>query len=227
MPGPQTPAVASVVLPPISSAAITDQNGHLTPAGLNLFQQIWAGVFGTGGVATNYPQPGDLKPIGGSGAQAGWLTCDGTAYNQQQYLDLYNAIGTAWGSAGAGTFRVPDLRGKFPIGADGTHVLGASGGQLSITIDKVNLPSYSLSVTDPGHIHTVTDPGHVHTALTAASTNTAGGAAGSSTAGNTGSAVTGISIDAAVTGISVDSGGSGGSIDTTPTYGAINWLIKT
>ena len=227
MPGPTTPAVASVVLPPISGTAIVDQSGHLTSAGLNLFQQIWAGVFGTGGVATDYPQSGDLKPIAGAAVQTGWLLCDGTAYNQSQYLDLYNAIGVAWGTAGVGTFRVPDLRGRFVLGADGTHILGATGGAFKVTLTEANLPNYSLPVTDPGHTHTVTDPGHHHTALVAASANTAGASAGSSTAGNTGDAMTGITIEPATTGITVDSGGSDTPIDTTQPFAGINWLIKT
>ena len=210
MPGPQTPAVASVVLPPISGTPIVDQNGVLTVAGLNLIQQIWAGVFGTGGVATNYPQPGDLKPIGGSGSQAGWLLCDGTAYNQAQYTDLFAAIGTAWGTSGPGTFRVPNLKGNFIIGADGTHALGTTGGALSRTITQANLPAYELTVTDPGHDH----PG----GSTPTTTNTVGTDAGTSTSANTGTASTGITVD---------SGGSGTPLDTTPTFAAVNWLIKT
>lgn len=241
-----TPAVAGPVLPPISNDALVDQRGFLTPLGLNLFQQLWAGVFGTSGVAGLAPKPGDMKPIAGASAQSGWLLCDGAAYSDSLFHDLFLEIGTTWGTAGTGTFRVPDLRGKFPIGADGAHLLGTSGGALSRTIAKANLPAYALTVTDPGHVHAVTDPGHAHGITdpqhhhtggsTATTTNTAGAAAGTSTAANTGDAATGITVNANVTGVAVDShttgigvnsGGSGTALDTTPTYAAVNWLIKT
>lgn len=246
MPGPQTPAIAGAVLPPISGAAIVDQNGHLTPVGLNLFQQIWAGVFGSGGIAEQFFQPGDLKPIAGSAAQSGWLLCDGTAYSTSLYPTLFTAIGTTWGTGGPGTFRVPNLKGRFVLGADGSHIIGATGGALTVTLAKANLPSYALTVTDPGHTHTVTDPGHTHTITdpghhhsggsTPSNTNTAGTAAGTSTAANTGTAETGITINSAdtgvtnqdaETGITVASDGSDTPLDIAPPYAAINWLIKT
>lgn len=51
---------------------------------------------------------------------AGWLLCDGTAYNTSSYTSLSNVIGTRYGSAGAGTFRVPDFTGRVPEGITGT-----------------------------------------------------------------------------------------------------------
>ncbi len=38
------------ILPPIKHTPIVDENHFFTPAGLNLFQQIWTGVFGSGAV---------------------------------------------------------------------------------------------------------------------------------------------------------------------------------
>lgn len=46
----------------------------------------------------------------------GWLLCDGAAYNTADYQSLYDAIGTTFGVGGAGTFKVPDMRGRGPIG---------------------------------------------------------------------------------------------------------------
>ncbi|MCF8380788.1 MAG: phage tail protein [Bacteroidales bacterium] len=50
----------------------------------------------------------------------GWLLCDGSEYNQSEYMTLYNVIGTNWGSSSAGTFNVPDLRGVSLRGVNGT-----------------------------------------------------------------------------------------------------------
>lgn len=47
----------------------------------------------------------------------GWLLCDGTEYNSQDYPELFAAIGVAHGGSG-GTFRVPDYRGRFLRGVD-------------------------------------------------------------------------------------------------------------
>jgi microcystin-dependent protein len=47
----------------------------------------------------------------------GWLPCDGAVVSRQDYVDLFAALGTAFG-ADAQTFRVPDLRGRFLRGTD-------------------------------------------------------------------------------------------------------------
>lgn len=72
---------------------------------------------------------GDIKPTARSSAQTGWLLCDGSAINRTTYASLFSAIGTTFGAGnGTTTFNIPDLRGKFPMGASGSHALGASGG---------------------------------------------------------------------------------------------------
>jgi hypothetical protein len=49
----------------------------------------------------------------------GWLFCDGSVVSREQYKDLYDAIGTAWGSGnGSTTFALPDLRGMFLRGVN-------------------------------------------------------------------------------------------------------------
>ncbi len=47
-----------------------------------------------------------------------WLECDGTILSRADFSALYAAIGTAWGTAPAGSFRLPDLRGLFLRGFD-------------------------------------------------------------------------------------------------------------
>jgi microcystin-dependent protein len=43
----------------------------------------------------------------------GWLVCDGREVERQHYLELYDSIRAAWGSAREGVFNLPDLRGLF------------------------------------------------------------------------------------------------------------------
>jgi len=78
--------------------------------------------------------PSMIVPAGRATApNDNWLLCDGAAYLIEQYPALYNAIGTTFGDDGEGSFRVPDMRSRKPIGAgQGTgltdRVLGAVGG---------------------------------------------------------------------------------------------------
>jgi hypothetical protein len=51
----QSPAVAGPTLPPVTGVPFTNQDGFLTKAALNVLQQIWAGVFGTGGISEKIP----------------------------------------------------------------------------------------------------------------------------------------------------------------------------
>jgi len=61
---------------------------------------------------------GIVLPYAGSTAPAGWLLCDGTSYIRNDYLRLFNAIGTAHGSLAGNAFSVPDYRGRFLRGTD-------------------------------------------------------------------------------------------------------------
>ena len=216
--------------PNITAPFVDTESGRINPAWQYLLQSLWArtGEAIGGGVAT----PGTVQVFAGPIAPDGWLLCDGTAYSQTNFPNLFAAIGTTWGTGGPGTFKVPDARGRFLIGADGTHALGDTGGTLSLTLAQANLPnvSFSATVTDPGHAHGITDPGHAHTDLKATSLATAGVAAGTTTTGGTtGTSTTGITVNSATTGISVSvaSGGSGTPLNTTPPFAAMNYIIKS
>lgn len=94
---------------------------------------------------------GIIFPFGGSAAPTGALLCDGAAYPISGYQRLYDAIGTAYGGSG-GSFNVPDLQGRMPVGR-GLHAdVNALG-------KNDALP---LGSRRPKHKHTVTDPGHAH-----------------------------------------------------------------
>ncbi|HZV36442.1 MAG TPA: tail fiber protein [Verrucomicrobiae bacterium] len=67
--------------------------------------------------------PGAIIAFGGANIPAGWLLCNGSNVSRATYTNLYNAIGTAWGNGdGSGTtFSLPDLRGVFLRGVNGTR----------------------------------------------------------------------------------------------------------
>ncbi|MDR0873480.1 MAG: phage tail protein [Prevotellaceae bacterium] len=64
---------------------------------------------------------GTIVAFGGGTIPAGWFLCDGATKSRSDYANLYNAIGTAWGYGNnSTTFNIPDLRGVFLRGVDGT-----------------------------------------------------------------------------------------------------------
>ncbi len=52
-----------------------------------------------------------------SSAPSGWLLCNGGEVSQSSYPALYRAIGSTYGSASSGKFRLPNLLDKFIQGA--------------------------------------------------------------------------------------------------------------
>ena len=123
---------------------------------------------------------GAIVPYAGATAPYGYLLCDGSEIERTKYTELYDVIGTTYNGfaplAGVGTFRLPDLRGRFPLGKDnmdnggtvpvltggyvdaggGTagrvpdtkaQILGGDAGQSSVTLTLANLPDHSHTLS--------------------------------------------------------------------------------
>lgn len=90
---------------------------------------------------------GVIQAFAGSSAPSNWLLCDGSAVLQSTYPALYSVIGPTYNtSAGnsapsAGYFRVPDLRGRSPIGA-GSGV-GLTTRTLASAVGAETLPAHT------------------------------------------------------------------------------------
>lgn len=65
------------------------------------------------------------------------------------YTALYSLIGNTYGAGtSAATFKLPDLRGKFVIGANGgTYNAGNTGGKEAISLTTAQLPPHLFTVT--------------------------------------------------------------------------------
>ena len=62
---------------------------------------------------------GSIQPFAGESAPAGWLICDGSEINRNEYRSLFDIIGEKFGSGnGTTTFNLPDFRGEFLRGWD-------------------------------------------------------------------------------------------------------------
>lgn len=93
---------------------------------------------------------GAIMPYAGQTPPSGYLLCDGAEVQISMYPELYAILGNSYKAGidylGLATFRLPDLRGRFPLGADnmnnGVQVplapTGASyGTTISATADRV------------------------------------------------------------------------------------------
>lgn len=103
---------------------------------------------------------GSIVSIANSVAPDGTLLCDGSSHLRADYPRLYDALDTLY-HVDANNFTVPDLRARFVIGTgtDGVltnRVLGASGGDETITLDVSQMPSHSH--TNIPHSHGYTQP---------------------------------------------------------------------
>jgi microcystin-dependent protein len=93
---------------------------------------------------------GTIVAYGGSTPPAGWLLCDGAAQSSTTYPDLFGAIGYTWGGSG-GTFNVPDLRGRAPIGSGQgsgltNRTLAGNGGEETHTLTIPEMPNHNHTV---------------------------------------------------------------------------------
>lgn len=100
-----------------------------------------------GGAITGDTLPiGSMIPFGGTEAPTGWLICDGSMLNREAYKELFEAIGTNFGTDGPGNFYIPDLRGKVVVGQDTTDSdfgMGATGGEKKHTLTVEEMPSHT------------------------------------------------------------------------------------
>ena len=107
------------------------------------------GVGGSGSSATNDSLPiSMIMPSASQGSITDWLLCDGSAVSRTEYSELYNAIGTTYGSGdGSTTFNLPNIAGKMIIGYDSDDAdfdsLGTTGGSKTHTQTINEMPSHS------------------------------------------------------------------------------------
>lgn len=81
----------------------------------------------------------------GPTASAGWLLCQGQAVSRTTYALLFGVIGTGYGAGnGSTTFNLPDMRGRFPIGNDGSSFpLTTTGGATTTTVSGTLTHDYA------------------------------------------------------------------------------------
>lgn len=94
---------------------------------------------------------------------SGWMACNGQQLTINQNQALYALIGNKFGTAPAGMFNLPDLRGRSivstGVASSGTaYTLGQSGGVAAAPLTAAMLPAHSHWMNGTGASGTTNSP---------------------------------------------------------------------
>jgi microcystin-dependent protein len=182
------------------------------------------------------PYIAEIELFAGNFPPTGWFFCDGTELPIAQYQVLFAVIGNRFGGNGTTSFKLPDLRGRAPIGfGSGMGLtprdLGASGGAESVAIGLNQLPihNHPAQTTMSGSVTArINGVSEVGTQPSPSGTYIAGSANsflknGTLVQMNAGSVTVDASGLAAAT--SINNAGAGGPHENMPPFLAINFII--
>jgi microcystin-dependent protein len=167
-------------------------------------------------------------------APAGWLLCNGMNYNTTTYPALYAVIGYTYGrfpDLPTDLFLVPNLMGKFPLGAGTTGTSATPRGLATVGgDDRSSLTSANML---PPHVHGSTNlttnsaGGHQHGINRRNAAGTVGGVSMGQGANNTDDlTVSNGAHTHNVTGQTDDGVGTSAPFNTIPPYLALNFIIR-
>ncbi len=108
---------------------------------------------------------GAVSIFAGTVAPEGWLLCDGSAISRSTYSDLFNVIGTTYGTGdGDTTFNLPNLKGKIPVGYDISdsdfNVVGKTGGEKTHTLTVDEIPAHTHGINIESYVNTDSQTTH-------------------------------------------------------------------
>jgi len=94
---------------------------------------------------------GEVRMFAGLQAPGNWLFCEGQELAITAYQALYSLIGTAYGGNGTSTFKLPDFRGRVPVGKGQgagltARALAATGGENAVTLLLSQMPAHTHPV---------------------------------------------------------------------------------
>ncbi len=142
---------------------IMDDDGNLTQEFMNQIYSV-----------------GDYKYSAASnldtgGATSEWLYCNGDEKAGTDYPNvatlLLTGASSKFGAASVGNFKLPDFRGKFPMGVSAGHSIGSGGGVEDVTLTLAQVPAHTHDVIIPGDTGTPDNINSLSINATDAATN--------------------------------------------------------
>lgn len=147
---PVTPADAQAAIPETTGSICSKLNALWSVA--NLFYEFIDWLEDDSGALSSEGKEffaGVAVPVGGmvfwpmDTAPEGFLVANGNTVSRTTYANLFAVYGTKYGAGdGSTTFGLPNLQRKFPFGASGSNVPGATGGAETVTLEVANLPAH-------------------------------------------------------------------------------------
>jgi microcystin-dependent protein len=127
-----------------SNALTVDWNGNVIGQAMAGIIQMYAGAATqtiTSGIATV------------TGVPDGWLICDGSELLKSEYPELAAALGNTWGTPSSPDyFKLPDLRGRAPIGTN--SVIGDPNVSARLVGTQIGEETHTLVAAEiPAHTH--------------------------------------------------------------------------
>lgn len=108
------------------------------------------------------PYIGEIRMFGGNFAPEGWQLCDGSTLAISDYEALYTLLGTTYGGDGQISFKVPDLRGRWPVHqgslAGVSTPLGQAAGTESVTLLLSQMPPHTHALKATASAATTANP---------------------------------------------------------------------
>lgn len=91
---------------------------------------------------------GSMIPYGNTTPPENWLICDGSEVSRTTYAELFNVIGTSYGSGdGTTTFNLPNKKGRVSVGfaSDDSdfNTIGKTGGEKTHILKVEEMPKHS------------------------------------------------------------------------------------
>jgi microcystin-dependent protein len=92
---------------------------------------------------------GEVIAVGSNFNPVGTIPCDGRLLSVTGHEVLHYLFGNTYGGDGVNNFRVPDLRGRVPVGVGNGRALGSVAGENATTLTVGQLPVHTHQFTPP------------------------------------------------------------------------------
>lgn len=93
------------------------------------------------------PFLGEVRMFAPGIVPRGWMACQGQMLAISQNQALFSILGTQYGGDGVTTFKLPDLRGRLPIGVGPVNPLGQASGETAHILTEPEMPVHTHRVS--------------------------------------------------------------------------------